>query len=208
MESGGAFAEVGPQARDAARAALPRGLAAAARAVIALADAAIAEVSGLPEWRDKFAGLACGAGCTPCCYQMVGVTPAEEALLAEGAAALFPTRRKRLIRNAKDQAARAAGLDPAGYWAAKLPCAALAEDGKCVLHAHRPLACRGFNSADAGVCRRSLDGESVRIPVLAAQFAIWGNAQAGLAQALAEAAIPPGPAPLSAAWGRVLKSLS
>lgn len=179
------------QARAAAAAAFPAGQAAAARAVISVADDALAAVR--PEWGDKLAALACAAGCTPCCYQVVGVTPAEQAVLAEAIAAMPAPRRKRLAARAKALAAKAAGLDPRQYWAAKVPCAALAADGRCLLHAARPLPCRGFNSADAGICRRSLDGEAVRIPVLAAQFTIYGHAQAGLAQALAAAGVDPGP---------------
>jgi len=188
-------------ARAAAAAAFPAGLAAAARAVISLADAAL--VAARPEWGDKLDSLACAAGCTPCCHQVVGVTPAEQAMLAEAIAALPAPRRKRLAARAKALAAKAAGLDPRQYWAAKIPCAALAEDGRCLLHAARPLPCRGFNSADAGICRRSLDGEALRIPVLAAQFTLYGHAQAGLAQALAAAGVDPGPLRLVDVLARV-----
>ena len=114
-------------------------------------------------------------------------------MLAEAIAQMPAPRRKRLATRGKALAAKAASLDPRQYWSAKIPCAALAEDGRCLLHAARPLPCRGFNSADAGICRRSLAGEAARIPVLAVQFTLYGQAQAGLAQALASAGIDPGP---------------
>ena len=196
------FAELAPRAHGAAVAALPAGLAATARAVIAVADQALDAVAGDPAWRDKLAGLACAAGCSFCCHQLVGVTPAEAALLAEGVAALGAARRKRFVRRARSLAAQAVGLDQRRYWAAKLPCAALDDDGRCLLHAFRPLPCRGYNSANAELCRRSLDGEAVRVPVLAAQFTIYGHAQAGLAQALAAAGIDPGPVALVEVLGR------
>ena len=73
------FADMAESARLVAMAALPQGLAAAARAVIALAEARLAD--GVGEWGDKLNGLACKAGCSHCCYQAVGVTPAEAAEL-------------------------------------------------------------------------------------------------------------------------------
>jgi hypothetical protein len=46
------------------------------------------------------------------------------------------------------------------------------------------MPCRAHNSADAGACRRSFEGEAVNTPVLAAQQGTWAHAQAGLAEAL------------------------
>jgi Fe-S-cluster containining protein len=195
------FGEVAERARAAVAVALPQGLAAAARAALAVAEAALAEAARDPVVADRLAGLACHAGCSWCCHQVVGVTPAEAALLAEGLAELPAAQQAGVAARKDDVAARGRGLDQRQWWAARLPCPLLAEDGRCLVHPTRPLPCRAYTSADAGLCRRSLDGEAVRIPVLAAQWAIYGHAQAGLAQALAAAGIDPGPVALVDALG-------
>jgi Putative zinc- or iron-chelating domain len=187
------FAEVETQAAAAARAALPKGLAAATRAVIAIADRRLAKAGRSRDLAPKLAGLACRAGCSWCCHQMVGVTVAERALLAEGLAKLPPADRAAIAARTRDVAVRGQGLDQRGWWAARLVCPLLDGAGRCAVHAVRPLPCRGYCSADAGLCQRSLEGEPVRIPVLAAQWGIYGHAQGGLAQAQVEVGIDPGP---------------
>ncbi len=198
------FADIAPRAAAAAAAALPGGPAAAARAVVALADRTLTQAQTQPDLAAKLAGLACGAGCAWCCHQMVGVTPAEQALLAEGIAALCPADRDGLRARTAALVRRSHGMDQRQWWAARLPCPLLAEDGRCSIHPTRPLPCRGYTSANVDLCRRSLAGEGVRIPMLAAQFGIYGHAQAGLAQALAAAGIDPGPITLVEAVAAVL----
>ncbi|MDA8231599.1 MAG: YkgJ family cysteine cluster protein [Magnetospirillum sp.] len=183
---------------------LPRGLAAAARTAIRIADRALADAGREPGTRGRMAGLACRAGCSWCCHQMVGITPAEQALLAEGVLALPAGERARIRGSVAAAVNRTRGLDQRQWWAARLPCPLLAEDGRCAVHSTRPLPCRGYNSADAEHCRRSLEGEATRVPVLAVQWGIYGHAQAGLAQALAAAGIAPGPVSLVDALAAVL----
>lgn len=178
------YSAIETYARDDATRALPNGPAATARAAIAAAEEFLAGAAqlGLDE---ALAKLACGSGCASCCHQMVGVTLAELALIKESIAALPAPVRAGIAERSAAVAVRAKGLDPTGWWKAKLPCPLLDESMACLIHAARPLPCRAMNSADAGICRRSLAGEPVRIPILAAQRGIMGHAQAGLAQALA-----------------------
>lgn len=190
------LAKVEASVRAAVAGHLPRGLASAARTAVRIADRALADAAREPENRTRLNGLACHAGCSWCCHQMVGITPAELALLMTGLTKLPISEHARIKARAADAGIRARGLDQRQWWAARIPCPLLAEDGRCVVHAERPLPCRGYTSADAGLCRRSLAGESVRIPMLALQWTAYGSAQAGLAQALAAAGIAPGPVSL------------
>jgi Fe-S-cluster containining protein len=186
-------------ARNAARLALADGPAAAARAAIAAASAAIDAARADAATAARLDGLACRRGCTGCCHQMVGITPAEAALLAEGLAALEPAVRDAVLARAAATAAQARGLDLREWTRLRLACPLLDGDGACLVHDWRPLPCRGFNSADADICRRAFAaGEAVRIPVLAVVFNACAEAQSGLAAALDEAGIDPGPLTLVA----------
>lgn len=195
------YSAIEKRAREAAAAALAagQGEAAAARAAIAAAEDFLATIAvlGLDQ---ALAKLACGPGCASCCHQMVGVTKAELAAITEAVAALPAAVRAGIATRSADLAERAHGLDPAGWWRAKLPCPLL-DAGACLVHAARPLPCRAMNSADADICRRSLAGEKARIPVLAAQHGIMGHAQAGLAQALAKAGLDHRPVALGVSLG-------
>lgn len=193
------FSQIQARARDSASAAIGRGLPEAARAAIAEADAFLAEAARILDLETQLAGLACGKGCSWCCHQMVGVTAAEIALLAEAVAALAPARRKVVRARIVEQAARSAGMDPKAWWEARLACPLLDGDGACAVHAARPLPCRAMNSADAAICESGFKGTGNRIPALAAQHGIYGNAQAGLAQALAARGITAGPYALATA---------
>ncbi|CAA7627740.1 conserved hypothetical protein [Candidatus Terasakiella magnetica] len=172
-------------AQAAAVQALSDGLgpAAAARATITATDAFFAQVVDALDLKPQVDGLACAAGCAWCCHQIVGITGAEAALLAQAIAALPPERRTILATRTRDAMTRGRGLDQRDWWAARIRCPVLEDNGLCGLHADRPLACRAFNSADADACKRSLLGEAVRTPVLGAQHGIWAHAQAGLAEA-------------------------
>jgi Fe-S-cluster containining protein len=184
------FSHIERRARDAAAKALAQSPAAAARAAIAEADAFLAEIADAVGLHDRLASLACDKGCASCCHQMVGVTSAELALLAEAVATLPDPGA--VIARVQETARRSAGFSVAQWWAARLACPLLDETGACLVHAARPLPCRAMNSADAQVCRRAFAGEedARRIPVLAAQHGVYGHAQAGLANAVDGGAVP------------------
>lgn len=183
------YSDIQTEARDVALAALQRGDGpmAAARAVIAATDAFMARVVTAVGLEPQLAAQQCGAGCFHCCHQMVGVTSAELELVRAAVAALPEPVRGQTRARIKKVAARGKKLDQAGWWRAKLRCALLDDQGRCLVHAARPLPCRAMNSSDADICRRSLAGEALQVPVLAAQHKVWGAAQLGLAQALAQA---------------------
>jgi Fe-S-cluster containining protein len=185
------------KAEAAAALATGEGQAGAARAAIGAADAFFAQVRAALALEPAMKAMACAAGCSWCCHQIVSVTVAELALVAEAVAALPPQRQAAIAARAADAMAKGKGFDQAQWWAAQIRCPLLEDDGLCGIHAARPLPCRAYNSADAEACRRSYHGEPVRAPVLAAQHGSYGHAQAGLAAALGEAGIPAGPVALA-----------
>ena len=193
------YTEARAEAASAARAAigLGRDQAGIARAAIAATDFFFDRVRQSLGLDGHLARMACTAGCAWCCYQMVGVTSAELALLVEAIGELPAGRQAEIRLNAADAVARGQGLDPGQYWSAHIRCPLLDGTDRCSVHGERPMACRAFNSADAETCHRSFLGEQSRIPVLSAQHGTWAHAQAGLADTLARAGIAPGPIALA-----------
>ncbi|MGE5547171.1 MAG: YkgJ family cysteine cluster protein [Solirubrobacterales bacterium] len=190
------YADIEAEARDRAAAALAQGETAAARAAIAVAESAMAEALGQAEIATAVAGAACAKGCGWCCHQVVGITAAEEMMVVEAVQALPPAARAGIRCRAGAAEDRLARLPVERWQAERLPCPLL-DDGACLIHAQRPLPCRAVLSADAGACRRWFEGEDgARIPLVAVQRRVYSSAQAGLAQALAGAGIPPGPVSL------------
>ena len=102
----------------------------------------------------------CVRGCSSCCHGPFDISPADVALVAEGVAALPEAQRRAVRSRAEKQLRRYAEVLP--EWRAPFeidqldeqafdalterlssaPCPALAEDGSCSIHAHRPATCR------------------------------------------------------------------
>ena len=179
------------------------GPAAAARAAIAVADRVMAGLALNPESGEVVAGAVCAPGCGWCCHQVVGVTVAEEEMVEQAVSALDAEARDRLARRTREAEARLSRLPMEQWQGARVPCPAL-EDARCVIHASRPLPCRAVLSTDAEICRRWLEGDDVKIPLLAVPRRVYSLAQAGLAQALAAHGIPPGPTPLAETLAMIL----
>ena len=163
--------------------------------VVAAADAAGAAAdAGLDAVRKAYSPPRsdCREGCDWCCHLTVGTASPEvfrivaylrQTLSAEEFGAL----RERVTRLTAARRDRPAGAGP-------LPCALLVEH-RCTAYPVRPLTCRGFNSADARRCERSLTERGVAVPAWAPQvrmhtFALdglrAGSAEAGLAGDLLE----------------------
>ncbi|MEW5729736.1 MAG: YkgJ family cysteine cluster protein [Pseudomonadota bacterium] len=192
-------ADVETMARDAALAVLaadPFDLAGAARTAIAEADRAMDALRAVPEVAGAVNGAACRKGCGWCCHQVVGITAAEEEMVVAAARALPPDVQARVRARHCAAEARLNSIPVDRWQGARVPCPML-DDGACAIHADRPLPCRAVLSADEAACRSWHDGEDgARIPLVAAQRRVYSAAQAGLAQALAAAGIPPGPVSL------------
>jgi Fe-S-cluster containining protein len=109
--------------------------------------------------------IGCGPGCGRCCHQLVPISEHEAVHLAGVVRAMPAARRSRIVRRftgavvALDRAGlltpltgtfAAGATDRAAlgrlarqYWRLDIPCPFL-HDGSCLIHAHRPLACRQY----------------------------------------------------------------
>lgn len=186
------YGDIQTATRQAAQAALKAGKkpAAAARAAIDRAESLLPVVIEQVGLHDVMARIECGAGCSSCCHQMVGVSPAELALVRRALAALPKPVRAGVMARAAEIAVQGRGLDQAGWWQAKLRCPLLDDGGRCLVHAARPLPCRAMNSSSAAICQQSFVGTAPQIPIAAAPYKLYGHAQAGLIEALAQAGLP------------------
>jgi Fe-S-cluster containining protein len=123
-------------------------------------------LGGLDDWFARGVAVAgpgvvpCRRGCSACCHGPFDITPADARLVAEGLAALPSAEREDVAARAAAQLQRCAALLPAwgAPWdvealadetfdalteaLAREPCPALAPDGACRIHAHRPATCR------------------------------------------------------------------
>jgi Fe-S-cluster containining protein len=114
--------------------------------------------------------VACKAGCDHCCYQSVGVTPAEALTIvahlhehrSEGELLDF----KEHIRAARE---RTRSLSAEERFSPEHPCPFL-KDARCTIYEVRPLSCRGMNSLDANEC-----SDNLRDPEARARFVRDGS---------------------------------
>jgi Fe-S-cluster containining protein len=114
--------------------------------------------------------LACKAGCDHCCYQVVGVTPAEAlTIFAHLRRSRSPEELERLGAHVAELSERGRGLSSTDRFSPDHPCAFL-EAGRCSIYEVRPLACRGMNSLDAKECETRL-----RDPAARADFVAHGG---------------------------------
>ncbi|MHC4341886.1 MAG: YkgJ family cysteine cluster protein [Planctomycetota bacterium] len=136
---------------EAARAArTPEELAAGA---FARAEALAAESPAKVTW-------ACAAGCTFCCHLYVTVVPPEaEAIAHHLSATLSPTRLADLRGRIGRTARTAESLSVSGYRRARLRCALLGEDDRCLAYEQRPLRCRAHTSTSRRTCERVFHDE-------------------------------------------------
>ena len=155
------------------------------------ADWADATLRALQEQRSPHRPVACGKGCAWCCYRRVPVGAPEVLRLAHALRQTLPPEaleavRRRLAR--LDDRTR--GLGARQRLAVGLPCALLV-DQACSVYDVRPLACRGWNSVDAGACRESVEHalEPTAIPLYAGEVATTDALREGVNAALAEGAL-------------------
>lgn len=168
----------------------PAKAAAAAEAVTAAADDFLAMLCRTIDLTPVLQQIACGAGCSTCCHQIVALTTAEAERIAQFIHTLPADRKATILSRASQATAQGASLDPRQWWAARITCPLLDENHGCQIYPVRPLPCRGYNSLDVEACKRSLAGEGLSAPVVTAQVRVYAHAQVGLSKALAAAGIP------------------
>lgn len=140
-----------PATRAAVFAALARGTRPAA--VVEVVGRAVDQI--WEEHRRRRLGVlpACARGCSSCCHQRVEVTAPEVVALAEHLRAALDDEALARARERIDGTARALrGVDGRAHHEQQIRCALLDDDGACLAHAGRPLACRRAHSTDRAAC--------------------------------------------------------
>lgn len=108
---------------------------------------------------------ACAKGCRWCCHQPILVAAPEALALAGELGRTFGRMGRERLAEALAQRARR--TEEAGDWQRRwlndrLPCAFLAVDGACAIHAWRPVVCRGYHSLSRQDCEDSYAGTATR----------------------------------------------
>lgn len=161
--------EVAVSAANTAYASLATGL--EQQSVVALARHAMDATSRLGEGllaRAANGAVACRPGCDHCCYQSVGVTPAEALAITVHLKTTLSS--EELAQTTSDVAKareRTRGLSSQERFSPEHPCPFL-KNAQCSIYEVRPLSCRGMNSLDADECARNLRDPEARADFLAA----------------------------------------
>lgn len=103
----------------------------------------------------RLADLDCRAGCSHCCHMLVTVTPPELLLVLDAFNDVTDPQalRARVLATARQVAAI---TDPAERLGSGIICPLLGNDGRCLVYAARPIACRTYFSRSEAECVRSI----------------------------------------------------
>ena len=181
----------------------PLQLVEAARSAVATADEALRKAASA----QPPPALACKEGCDWCCYFQVGANVAEVVRIAVYLRQTLPPDE---LRAARERVARLDDrkrpLPPAERRRLREPCPLLA-GRRCLAYPVRPLTCRGFNSADAGACERSVKGGGrIDVPAYEPQMRLTAFVLDGARAGLAEAGLKSERVELTAALRIVLEN--
>jgi Fe-S-cluster containining protein len=101
--------------------------------------------------------LACGAGCSWCCYFTVDVRPVEVFRILEVVEQSFPAAEKeRVFSEVRANSALLKGLDEDERVTRNLKCPFLSA-GRCTIYSARPQSCRNYHATNAAGCQQSYD---------------------------------------------------
>ena len=148
-------------------------------------------VRGVVADLEASAGIACAAGCSHCCSLDVTATFPEIVRVASFIEAAFGAgRRAALVARIEARVAETDPLTARERARGNRPCVLL-EDRRCSVYEARPLACRGWNSADERACfvAASSPLEPPSIPVNAIIRTTALDLARGLADGVREAAL-------------------
>jgi Fe-S-cluster containining protein len=116
------------------------------RDILERADGFFASVAG-----EQPQNLQCGRGCSLCCYGLFEIGSGDVPLIAEGLAALHPSRRAAIIRRAAAVAGHpnlreCSPEEKEAFFerTSDLACPNLDPTGACMIYESRPLVCRTF----------------------------------------------------------------
>ena len=130
----------------------PAAVVAAMDAVFEMADAAWEARRHSLDYLRTAPPAACASGCGWCCHQQLGVSVPEAVRLAAHLAALPADERAGFERRLIDTDRRTRGMTTSERARARVACAFLGADGRCMVYAVRPLRCRGVYSIDREFC--------------------------------------------------------
>jgi Fe-S-cluster containining protein len=103
------------------------------------------------------ATLACGAGCSWCCYFPVDVRPVEAlSILAHMERELSSAERERVMREARANRDLLATLTDDERARRNVKCPFLSA-GRCTIYTARPQTCRNYHATSAAGCRESFE---------------------------------------------------
>jgi putative zinc- or iron-chelating protein len=106
--------------------------------------------------------IACGKGCSACCYLTVSVSFGEALTVAKYVRDKRPDLIEKLEKTAVTVSTHATRNQ---RFRAAIACAFLKEDGACAIYPVRPMGCRAAHSPDADLCGPFNDPEGVnKIP--------------------------------------------
>jgi len=130
--------------------------------------------------------VACKAGCSFCCSDLVLTTLPELAAVVESVNDFTADKSQRLRERLGAYEAKVAPQRDHPLVVARAECPLL-EDGLCTVYESRPFACRSRNSFDAGYCAAGAvdPGEGAVTPRMTEQLGIYQAGRAGFEKALA-----------------------
>ncbi len=101
--------------------------------------------------------LACGAGCSWCCYFTVDVRPVEVFRILDVVEQSFTAEEKaRVYAEVRANSALLATLDEEERVTRNLKCPFLKE-GRCSIYSARPQSCRNYHATNAAGCQQSFE---------------------------------------------------
>lgn len=161
-------------------------------------DKIIKGFSKMSNWESP----ACQQGCNYCCYLEVHAEPAEIFYLTNKLRKTLSLEKRQQLQSKLEETAKVIqGTDKISRFAAKIPCALLAEDGTCSVYKYRPISCRSYFSTDVSVCQQ--DGSYKIHP---SYISVGRAVYYGLAAANYYEGLEPYPVELNAGLAQALKT--
>jgi len=96
--------------------------------------------------------LDCGPGCSACCSQRVELLESEITDVVKAIRALPAATRKQVLKKLRRQARLEFAIQDVEQY--RHPCSLLGDDGRCLIYASRPTACRKAVSSNRDHCQR------------------------------------------------------
>ena len=104
------------------------------------------------------ATLACGAGCSWCCYFTVDVRAVEVFRILDFVEQTFTAEEKtRVYSEVRANSAALRNLDEEERMTRNVRCPFLGGNGRCTIYSARPQSCRNYHATNAAGCQQSYE---------------------------------------------------